>query len=808
MFPLKCEQISSEGRDEENHKDLIDELPVGILAFDTKGNITVVNKFILELLGSPSAAYTKQFNLLTFPPLVESGISASIQEAIATGKTTVIETPYHSKWDKEIFVRFKTIPRMKEEGQVTGCYAVVEDATVIKKTSSELEQKKRQEHLYSYISSRFINTSFTDIDNNINQALKEIAKFAGAERSSIFLSTDDPSFVVKTHEWHAKGIRSQIEINQHFPMPKLLKKFNKFESICVPDTQQLSDNNSTVRKALLEFGILSVIVVPLSCKGNFSGFISLDCQTHKKEWSESTFYLVKLMGEMIINVLERKNTEGLLVKKEEDYEQVVNSIDTIIWKADVCGDEKLINTYISPAVDKMLGLTNDTIGNDWGKYLSCIHLGDVQNVLDAIRLTTHNPGNNVNQDYRLIKGNGDIFWVNSSTISHVQLDGTVKIFGTITDITWRKHAEEELIRSERKYRSLVEQSTDAIFINRLDGQILDVNDKACQMLGYTKEQFRNMSVVDLQTPEERELGTKVMDLLKIKKSLHGETKYLTANGNVINVEINAAILEGYQDLAQAVVRDITERKRAEESLLHAKLIAEAASRTKNDFLVNMSHELRTPLNSIIGFSDAMLEGLSGELDPKQCHYLQNISMSGKHLLNLINEILDISKVEAGKMTLSPEVINAGFLIAEMASTIQPLTTKKKITVNVWKDSAADILFMADAPKVKQILYNLLGNAIKFTPSGGEINIHASLKGNMVRVSVIDNGIGISAEDQKKLFTPFTQLDNFVSKQHEGTGLGLALVKELVELHGGRVWVESEAGKGSNFTFELPACNWA
>jgi PAS domain S-box-containing protein len=707
-----------------------------------------------------------------------------------------------------------------------------------------------------------------------------------------------------------------------------LNKLNKFESIYVPDTQQLSDENLTVKETLLKLGIVSVLLVPISYKSKFSGFIGLDCQNQKKEWDESTLYLLKLMGEMIINVLERKHTESLLVKKEDDYEHVVNAIDTIIWKADVDKNEKLINTYISSAVDKMLGLPRGTIGNDWNKFFSCIHPDDIQNVLDALKFTIHDPENNVNLDYRLVKDDRDILWVNSSTIAHFQQDGTVKIFGSIINITSRKHAEEELIRSEKKYRSLVEQSTDAIFINRLDGQIIDVNDKACQMLGYTKEQFRNMSVVDLQIPEEREPGNKVLDIFKVIKSIHGETKYLTASGDVINVEINAALLEGYHDVAQAVVRDITERKQTEEklsrnekkyrslfeqsndaiiihdwegyiidvntracdmlgypieklnkmsfidllpsdqlgivleaqrtikhegafrieieltkadghkmvadvsgsvvdvlpytiqsiirdisdrkqleeSLLHAKLIAEAASRTKSEFLANMSHELRTPLNSIIGFSDAMLEGLSGELDPKQYHYLQNISTSGKHLLNLINEILDISKVEAGKMTLSPEVINAGFLMAEMAATMQPLASEKRITVNVRKDNAANILLIADAPKVKQILYNLLGNAIKFTPDGGEINIHASLEGKMVRISVIDNGMGISSEDQKKLFSPFTQLDNSVSKQHEGTGLGLALVKELVELHGGRVWVESEVGKGSSFTFELPASN--
>ena len=804
MFPLKYERIFSDELDEENCNDLIDELPLGILSFDTRGNVTAVNKFLLEFMGSPSAASTKQINMLTFPPLVASGISASIREAISTGKITEIETYYHSKWGKASFVRFKTIPRINKEGHVIGCHAVIEDATIIKQTRSELEQKKRQEDIYSHISSSFINTSFKDIDTKIDQALGEIAKFTGAERASVFLATDDPDIVIKAHEWHAEGIISHIGINQKLPIPKQLNKFNKFKSIYVPDTQQLSDENLAVKEKLLELGIVSALLVPVSYKSKFSGFIGLDCQTQKKEWDESTLYLLKLMGEMIINVLERKHTESLLVKKEEDYEHVVNAIDTIIWKADVDENEKLINTYISPAVDKMLGLPRGTIGNDWNKYFSCIHLEDIQKALDALNLALYNPENNVDLDYRLVTDNGHIAWVNSSTIAHLQQDGTVKIFGNIINITWRKQVEAELIKSEKKYRSLFEQSNDAIILYDLEGSNIDVNSKACEMLGYTKEELTKLSFTDIVPSDQ--LGTLLEGQRKIQHEgvFRMEIELTKADGHRMVADVSGSIMDVRPYTIQSVIRDISDRKRLEESLLHAKVIAEAASHTKSEFVANMSHELRTPLNSIIGFSDAMLEGYFGELGLKQDHYLRHISNSGKHLLDLINEILDISKVEAGKMELVPEMIKLQSLIAEMVATIQPLATKKKITVNIRKDNDANIILMADEAKVKQIFYNLLGNAIKFTPDGGEINIQTSLAGPMVRISVIDTGIGISSEDQKKLFTPFMQLDNSVSKQYEGTGLGLALVKELVELHGGRVWVESEPGKGSNFTFELPA----
>ncbi|MGD9780191.1 histidine kinase N-terminal 7TM domain-containing protein [Methanomethylovorans sp.] len=252
-----------------------------------------------------------------------------------------------------------------------------------------------------------------------------------------------------------------------------------------------------------------------------------------------------------------------------------------------------------------------------------------------------------------------------------------------------------------------------------------------------------------------------------------------------------------------IIRDITSIKNLEESLLQAKVVAETASRTKSEFLANMSHELRTPLNSIIGFSDAMLEGYSGELSPKQDHYLQHISNSGKQLLNLINGILDIAKIEAGKMELSLETIYIEPLLTEILSTLKPLSIKKQIKISIQREKDTNAV-VADEAKLKQIIYNLLGNAIKFTPEGEVISICIGMVEKMVRISVIDSGIGISPEDQKKLFRPFTQLDSTYSRRYQGTGLGLALTKELVELHGGRIWVESEVGKGSKFFFEIPA----
>ncbi len=248
--------------------------------------------------------------------------------------------------------------------------------------------------------------------------------------------------------------------------------------------------------------------------------------------------------------------------------------------------------------------------------------------------------------------------------------------------------------------------------------------------------------------------------------------------------------------------DITEHKRSEEKLIQAKLEAEAANRTKSEFLANISHELRTPLNSVIGFSDILLERVFGELNDKQLKYINNISTSGKHLLKLINDILDLSKVEAGKMELHYSEFSVNSVFEEVKVVLIPLAQTKSLEIYFNVKSEFTTL-EADRSRLIQILYNLASNSIKFTPEGGKVTISCIKSGSLALISVTDTGIGISAEDQRKLFQPFTQIDASTSRQYCGTGLGLALVKKIVNLHQGDIWVESDIGKGSTFTFSIP-----
>jgi PAS domain S-box-containing protein len=251
-----------------------------------------------------------------------------------------------------------------------------------------------------------------------------------------------------------------------------------------------------------------------------------------------------------------------------------------------------------------------------------------------------------------------------------------------------------------------------------------------------------------------------------------------------------------------IIIDVTERKKAEETRLE-NLRLEAADKTKSEFLANMSHELRTPLNASIGFSELLKMGLVGKLTEKQEEYVDHILTSNQFLLTLINDILDLSKIEAGKIELVLDKMSVPVIIKETLSLIK----EKAMMHNVLLETEFDLelgFIEADKQRFKQVLFNLLSNAVKFSKKeGGTVTITAKKEGDMVKISVSDTGIGIKEENVGKLFHKFEQLESGISQKYGGTGLGLAITKQLVELHGGRIWAESIYGEGSTFMFTLP-----
>jgi PAS domain S-box-containing protein len=307
-------------------------------------------------------------------------------------------------------------------------------------------------------------------------------------------------------------------------------------------------------------------------------------------------------------------------------------------------------------------------------------------------------------------------------------------------------------------------------------------DQAERFISADRKTLRNRDLVDIpeETIQTNKKGARILHTKKIP--------ILDAGGE-------PAFLLGISE-------DITEAKKTQEALHHAQEEAERANLVKSQFLASMSHELRTPLNAILGFSELLSDDKTGRFDEAtRRRFLDQIHSSGEHLLQLINDILDLSKVEAGQMDLQLKPVELGSLIDEARATVEPLAQSKAIVLN--GEPGPELHLIADAAKVKQMLLNLLSNAIKFTPNGGRIQIRWRQVDSWAEIAVSDTGIGIAAEDLGRLFTEFQQLDAGPARQQEGTGLGLALTRRFAELHGGQVTVESALGKGSTFTLRLP-----
>ena len=265
-----------------------------------------------------------------------------------------------------------------------------------------------------------------------------------------------------------------------------------------------------------------------------------------------------------------------------------------------------------------------------------------------------------------------------------------------------------------------------------------------------------------------------------------------------NAKLHAALQEKTRQLAAQNEELVAQQQALVEKAREAK----EANRLKSEFLAKMSHELRTPLNVIIGFSELMLDEITGPVHKEQKECLDSILAGARHLLSLINELLDLSKIESGKTELSMSEVALIDITEPLRKTMMPILAPRKQSLDVMVEEGLPRLY-ADAGRIRQVLLNLLSNSAKFTPHGGKLRVEAIRRGDWCQVSVIDNGIGIKKEDQKRIFESFYQVDSPLTKGSSGVGLGLAVTKQIIEKHGGRIWVESEYGKGSRFIFTLP-----
>lgn len=502
------------------------------------------------------------------------------------------------------------------------------------------------------------------------------------------------------------------------------------------------------------------------------------------------------------DITERRKIEANLKLLLERYDIATRAGKLAVWDWDIKNDKLLWDDRVY----ELFGVKKGEVTPVYDSWLRILHPEDVEkanlHIMNALTGSSE-----YDTEFRVIQPGGNVRYIKAYGQVVKDQDGNpARLIGINYDITERKIAELSLQLTEQTYRDLFETVSDAIYIHKTDGIFMDVNRGAVKMYGYSKEELVGMTPADVGAPDKNNLGNLTEVLHRVFKTGISEQFEFWGrrkNGEVFPKEVvsNKGKYFG-QDVIISTARDITLRKNYEDQLRNAKEKAEESDRLKTAFLHNISHEIRTPMNAIVGFT-ALLD--EPDLDTvSRKHFIDIISQSTNQLLGIISDIVDISNIETGQVKLTFAEVNLNTIIRNMYDQYKISADQKKLLLHyetALPDEKAEIY--TDRTKLIQIISNLLNNALKFT-SQGSIQFGYRLQNNNIEFFIKDSGIGIPDNKIEKVFDRFYQIENDSSRRYSGAGLGLSISKAYVEILGGKIWVKSKPGKGSEFFFTHPS----
>jgi PAS domain S-box-containing protein len=560
---------------------------------------------------------------------------------------------------------------------------------------------------------------------------------------------------------------------------------------------------------------------------------------------------------------ERLRTEGELRESEERFRQLAENIQQVFALQDAHSGEII---YISPAYETIWGRSRESLSKAPDSLLESTHPDDYERIAQSYERFTAE--GHLDETYRIVRPDGTIRWIRARGFPIYDQQGTLyRLAGIAEDITTHRQMEREIALGQQRLNAFFTSAPAGLVLLDDQFRYVQINETAARLNGHPIEAHLGRTVGEIMpalAPKLLPLYDEIMATGKPLLNIEMSGKMLGLPDVPTHLQASLFPIPGADGKPAgigAILVDTTERHQAEEALRQAqhelehrveertadlkranklllqeiaqrmeieaeleqhraileRQVAERtadlerangelarASRLKDEFLANMSHELRTPLNSILGLAESLREGTYGPLNDPQAASLLGIDESGRHLLEMISDILDVAKIGAGKITLDIDIASVKAICQASLRLVRQSAYKKRIMVLEELDDSV-MLIQVDQRRLKQILVNLLSNAVKFTPPGGKIGLKVSgdEAQRLVHFMVWDTGIGIAAEDQKRLFLPFEQVDSSLSREHGGTGLGLALVARLTEMHDGYVSVESEKDAGSRFCVSLP-----
>ncbi len=743
LLKLKKDAETALRESEERFRILYNEAVVGLYRTNLKGEIFLANDTLVKMLGFNS------FEELAARNLKEAGYGPSynrqqfIDQIEKEGVVNNLEAIWVCYDGKEIFVRESAKAICGSDGTILYYDGTVEDITDKKLAEEKLHESEERYRLLVEKSPDAIALHYEGKWIFINSAG---ARLVGAKSPQELIGR----YIIDViHPDSRKKVvdrlRQVTEGKEALPMEE---KFVKLDGSVID---------------------VEIIGIPITYQGLKAGQV------------------------IVRDITERKITQENLRNSEGRLKILFDYAPDAYYLSDLKG------TFLDGniAAEKLLGHNKDEL---IGKSFLKLNLLSLKQIPQATKLLVKNAlGQSTGPDeFELTLKDGSKVIV--EIITHpVKIKDQTLVLGIARDISERKAAEDALRESEEKFRSIMENSADAIFITDQKGKYLYTNKAVTVMLGYSSEEMKKKNILDITPKNEMEKYLEIFNKALVEGKVFAEIELLKKDGNFIFTDLNSVILPG--GLVYGSCRDITERKKAEELLKYTLVKAEESDRLKTAFLHNISHEIRTPMNAIVGF--AALLGEPGLDTQTQQSYVETITKSSDHLLSIVTDIIDISNIEANIVNIAKNDINVNVTLKSLCNQFLQTTRERKIKLVCESGlSDSDALVITDSTKLTQVLTNLIGNAIKFTDEGS-VKVAYGKEDSFLKFSVSDTGIGIPAEYHEKIFDRFFQVQNTISRIYEGTGLGLAISKAYVDLMGGNIWVSSQPGKGTTFTFTIP-----
>jgi PAS domain S-box-containing protein len=792
---------------EERFRLLSDSSPIGIFQTDLKGRCLYTNPRWQEMTGLTYEQSLGEGWASAVHPDDQQAVIIEWQQCVNEGQEFSWEFRFLTPQGAVHWVSARATALRSETGEIIGYVGTDADISDLKQAEEALQQLNQE--LEQRVEHR------TQELHQSRQALQQSEQFL----RSIYEGLAFPIFVYdlsETGEWFCAGLNPWAE--QTMGITAATATGKPLEAIFEPVLATQLRQNFT------------------RCLDSKTAITYSECQTlqGQESWwlttlnplQDSSGQIYRLVG-TACEITELKNAEILqrshlaeLVEWRNRYEAAQQASGQILYEWDLINNQPTwgFNT------DEILGYSLSEMPYGLDEWLALVHPDDRPSFLAALEqsIAAQTP---LRSEYRLRRKDESFVWVEDRNRLFADSTGEfTRVMGFIIDISERKQAEQALRSLKERQQLLLASSPAVIFSTDLSEHYPTtfLSENIANILGYSPQTVladRNFWACHTHPDDWSYVGDR-LDMLSQQPDRNAsdhqtyEYRVLHHNNQYRWMREEIRLLRDKTGNPSEIVgyfADITDSKQVEDQLRQtneqlsiANTELARATRLKDEFLANMSHELRTPLNAILGLSEGLLDEVYGLLNDKQKKSITTIERSGKHLLELINDILDLSKIESGKFELQITAVPVKSLCEASLSFVKQLALKKKIqlVLNIPENINQ---ISADDRRMRQVLINLLSNAVKFTPEGGRVTLAVQLDPTHQQIcfSVIDTGIGIAPEDLKKLFQAFVQIDSRLNRQYSGTGLGLALVRRIAELHGGSVAVESEVGKGSQFTVMLP-----